>query len=401
VRATDTFRFSQNAITANPNRTALILLAMSIGVASVIILTSLGEGARQYVIGQFQMLGSNLLFVLPGRTETTGGMPPMLGTSPRDLTLEDALALKRSRSVQYVAPSVIGAAPVSYASREREVTIFGSTSELKDALDLKLFKGQFLPADNPTNAVSICVLGEKLSRELFEHKSPIGEWVRIGENRFRVIGVLSSKGQSIGMDMRDAALIPVASAQALFDIPSLFRIIIKARSKEMLNRAELDVIKIIRKRHDGDDDITILRQDALIGTFDGILKTLTWSVAGIAAISLIVAGILIMNVMMVSVSQRKAEIGLLKALGAPTRQVMTLFLTEALMLSLAGGIIGLLLGLASARMINYWIPDFPVQTPLWAIVSALLVALVTGLLFGSIPASKAAKLNPVLALSGK
>lgn len=401
MRTTDILRFSLKAITAYPSRTALILLAMSIGVASVIILTSLGEGARQYVVGQFQSLGSNLLFVLPGRSETTGGMPPMLGTSPRDLTLDDALALKRSRSVQYVAPSVIGAAPVSYASREREVTIFGSTSEIKDALDLKLFKGQFLPADNPTNATSICVLGEKLSRELFEHKNPVGEWVRIGENRFRVIGVLSSKGQSIGMDMRDAALIPVASAQSLFDIPSLYRIIIKARSKEMLNRAEQDVIKIIRERHDGDDDITILRQDALIGTFDGILKTLTYSVAGIAAISLIVAGILIMNVMLVSVTQRKAEIGLLKALGAPTRQVMTLFLSEALMLSLAGGIIGLLLGLVSSRMISYWIPEFPVQTPLWAIISALLVALITGLIFGSIPASKAAKLNPVLALSGK
>jgi len=401
MRATDTFKFSQNAITANPSRTSLILLAMSIGVASVIILTSLGEGARQYVVGQFQMLGSNLLFVLPGRTETTGGMPPMLGTSPRDLTLDDALSLKSSRSVQYVAPGVIGAAPVSYASREREVTIFGSTGELKNALDLKLYKGHFLPVDNPTDAASICVLGEKLSRELFEHKNPVGESVRIGDNRFRVIGVLRSKGQSIGMDMRDAALIPVASAQALFDTPSLFRIIIKAHSKEALNRAERDIFKIIRERHNGDEDITILRQDSLINTFDGILKTLTWSVAGIAAISLIVAGILIMNVMMVSVSQRKEEIGLLKALGAPTRQVMTLFLSEALMLSLAGGIIGLLIGFAGAQLIAHWIPDFPVQTPLWAIVAALMVALVTGLLFGSIPASKAAKIDPVLALSGK
>jgi len=401
MRTIDTLRFSQIALTSYPTRTALILLAMSIGVASVIILTSLGEGARQYVMGQFQMLGSNLLFVLPGRTETTGGMPPLLGTSPRDLTIDDALALKRSRSILNVAPSVVGAAAVSYAAREREVTIFGSSSELKNALELKLFKGQFLPADDPRNAVAVCVLGEKLYQELFDHKNPIGEWVRIGGSRFRVIGILSSKGQSIGMDFRDAAIIPVASAQSLFDIPSLFRIIIKARNKETLDRTEQDVIKIIRERHDGDDDVTVLRQDALIGTFDGILKTLTWSVAGIAAISLIVAGILIMNVMLVSVSQRKAEIGLLKALGAPTRQVMTLFLSEALMLSLAGGGIGLLLGLISAKMINYWIPDFPVQTPLWAIFAALLVTIVTGLLFGSIPARQAARLNPVLALSGK
>jgi len=401
MRTSDTVYFSWTALTAYPARTTLILLAMSIGVASVIILTSLGEGARQYVKGQFQMLGSNLLIVLPGRSETTGGLPPLLGTSPRDLTIDDALALKRSRSVAYASPIVVGGASVSYASREREVMIYGSSHEFKNTLDLKLLKGHFFPVDDPRNGTAICVLGEKLYREIFEHKNPIGEWVRIGENRFRVIGIISSEGQPIGFDMSDAAIIPVASAQSLFNLPSLFRIIVKARSKNSLNLAEQDVLRIIRQRHDGDDDITVIRQDALITTFDEILKTLTWAIAGIAAISLIVAGILIMNVMLVSVSQRKAEIGLLKALGAPTRQVMALFLSEALMLSLAGGLIGLILGLAGAKMINIWIPEFPVQTPLWAIIAALLVTLVTGLLFGSIPARQAAKLNPVLALSGK
>lgn len=401
MRTTDTFQFSKIAITAYPSRTALILLAMAIGVASVIILTSLGEGARRYVTAQFEMLGSDLLFVLPGRTETTGGIPPLLGTSPRDLTLDDALALKRSRSIQYIAPLIMGVAPVSFSSREREVTIFGSSSEIKDALDTKLSKGQFLPNDDPRNGASICVLGNKLNKELFGQQNSIGNWVRINDRRFRVIGVLASKGQSVGMDMSDAAIVPVASAQALFNQPSLFRIIIKARSKKALNVAEKDILNIIRQRHDGDDDITILRQDSLLSTFDGILKTLTWALAGIAAISLIVAGILIMNVMLVSVSQRKAEIGLLKALGAPTRQVMTLFLSEALMLSLAGGIIGLLIGLAGAQIIGYWIPNFPVQTPLWAIAASLMVTIITGLVFGSIPARQAAKLNPVLALSGK
>ncbi|CAA6811725.1 MAG: Peptide ABC transporter permease [uncultured Thiotrichaceae bacterium] len=401
MRASDNLQFSGRALTAYPMRTGLILLAMSIGVASVIILTTLGEGARQYVVGQFQMLGSHLLFVLPGRTETTGGLPPLLGTSPRDLTIDDALALKRSRSVQYVSPNVTGAAPVSYGAREREVMVFGTNNELFDAVELKILKGQFLPEADPRDAVSISVLGETLAKELFGKKHPVGEWIRVGDHRFRVIGVLSSEGQSIGMDMKDVVIIPVASAQSLFNIPSLYRIIVKARSKEALDQAEKDVIKIIRARHDGDDDVTILRQDALLKTFDGILKTLTWAVAGVAAISLIVAGILIMNVMLVSVSQRKAEIGLLKALGAPTRQVMTLFLSEALMLSLAGGLIGLALGLFSAKMVTFWIADFPVQTPMWAIGAALLVTVVTGLVFGSIPARQAAKLNPVIALSGK
>lgn len=401
MRASDTFHFSRIALTAYPTRTALILLAMTIGVAAVIVLTSLGEGARQYVKQQFNLLGSNLLFVLPGRTETTGGLPPLLGTAPHDLTIDDALALKRSPAVQYAAPGVLGAAPVSFASRQREVNVFGTSNELFHALDLQILQGQFLPAGDPNLASSVCVLGKKLANELFQHQNPVGAWVRIGQNRYRVIGVLGSKAQSIGMDMHDAAIIPVASAMALFDRPSLFRIIVSAKSKESMSQAQQDVLRIIRQRHDGDEDVTVLRQDALLGAFDEILKTLTWAVTGIAAISLLVAGILIMNVMLVSVSQRKAEIGLLKALGAPTRQVMTLFLSEALMLSLAGGVIGLLLGLFGARMIHLWLPEFPLQTPPWAIAAALLITLVTGLLFGGIPARQAARLDPVIALSGK
>ncbi|GAA0403533.1 ABC transporter permease [Cocleimonas flava] len=401
MRILDTLGFGKIALTANPTRTLLILLAMSIGVASVIILTSLGEGARKYVSAQFETLGSELLFILPGKRETTGGLPPLLGTSPKDLTIEDALSLKRSRAIAYVAPVILGAAPVSFASREREVVIFGSSSDLKAALDLPMAAGHFLPDDDPRNAASICVIGNKLKKELFDNKKAIGEWLRIGERRFRVIGELSAKGQSVGMDLSDTAIIPVASAEILFNKASLSRMIVKARGKESLDKAEADILRTIKQRHDGDEDITILRQDSLLQTFDGVLQTLTWALAGIAAISLIVAGILIMNVMLVSVSQRKSEIGLLKALGAPTRQVLTLFLSEALMLSIAGGIIGVFIGLAGAKMIAYFIPNFPVQTPLWAIAASLIVTIITGLIFGSIPASKAAKLNPVLALSDK
>ena len=400
MRATDTFRFSRKALSAYPLRTALILLAMAIGVASVIILTSLGEGARQFVGAQFRMLGANVLIVLPGRSETTGGLPPLLGTTPRDLTLNDALALQHSPAIRSVAPIIFGAASVSYGSREREVSVVGSTHSILDVRELQLALGSSFPDSNPRIAASVCILGHKLSRELFEHHNPLGKWLRIGDRRFRVIGVLSPKGQSLGMDMSDMVLIPVASARNLFNAPSLFRILIRAQHQQALAAAEKDILRIIRQRHDGDDDITVITQDALIGAVDKILKMLTWAVAGIAAISLIVAGILIMNVMLVSVSQRREEIGLLKALGAPTQQVMQLFLSEALMLSLAGGALGLLVGLGSKQLIGHLLPDFPIQTPLWAIATALLVTLATGLLFGSIPARKASRLDPVLALSG-
>lgn len=401
MKTADTFQFSYRALRAYPGRTALILLAMCIGVAAIILLTSLGEGARLYVIGQFQGLGSNLLIVLPGRSETTGGAPPMLGTTPRDLTLDDALTLYRSPAIKDVAPIVIGAAPVAYNGLEREVTIMGSTPALLSARQLSLANGQSLPATNPRVATAVCLLGETVWKELFANRNALGEWVRIGQNRFRVIGVLAGKGQSLGTDMSDMVIIPVASARNLFNAPSLFRIVITAQSQEQLAQAKTDVERILAQRHNGENDVTVITQDSLIGTFDNILSALTWALGGIAAISLVVAGILIMNVMLVAVSQRKAEIGLLKAIGAPTAQVLRLFLTEATLLASTGGAIGLALGMGGVWVLNQFLPDFSVQPPLWAVIASVVVTFLTGLLFGSIPARQAAQLDPVVALSGR
>ncbi len=401
MKAQDTLQFSYHALRAYPGRTALILLAMCIGVAAIILLTSLGEGARLYVIGQFQGLGSNLLIVLPGRSETTGAAPPLIGTTPRDLTLDDALALQRSSAIKDVAPIIIGAAPVSFEAREREVTIMGSTPALLSARQLELAIGQPLPDTNPRVASAVCLLGETVWKELFANRNALGEWVRIGASRFRVIGVLAGKGQSLGSDMSDMVVIPVASARNLFNAPSLFRIIVTAESQGQLEQAKQDIETTIRQRHDGENDITIISQDSLIGTFDNILSALTWALGGIAAISLVVAGILIMNVMLVAVSQRKAEIGLLKALGAPTTQVLRLFLTEATLLASAGGAIGLLLGLGGVFALNQTFPEFTAQPPLWALIASVVVTFVTGLAFGSIPARQAARLDPVAALAGR
>lgn len=400
MKAQDTLHFSYQALRAYPGRTALILLAMCIGVAAIILLTSLGEGARLYVIGQFQGLGSNLLLVMPGRTETTGSAPPMLGTT-RDLTLDDALALQRSTAVKDVAPIIFGAAPVSFEAREREVSIMGSTPALLSARQLELAIGRPLPDTDPRIATAVCVLGATVWKELFANRNALGEWVRIGAARFRVIGVMADKGQSLGSNINDMVIIPVASARNLFNQPSLFQIVVTAESHELLQQAKKDIETILRQRHDGEDDVTVITQDSLIGTFDNILSALTWALGGIAAISLVVAGILIMNVMLVAVSQRKAEIGLLKALGAPTTQVLRLFLTEATLLAAAGGAIGLLLGLGGVVALNQAVPEFTAQPPLWALVASVVITFITGLLFGSIPARQAARLDPVAALSGR
>ncbi len=399
MKITDIIRFAFKASTGYPTRTLLMLLAMAIGVGSVVILSSLGEGARRYVVGQFSSLGTNLLIILPGRSETVGGPPPLLGITPRDLTLDDAMALSRLSTIKYVAPLSVGAAPVSWGVREREVTILGSTPHLYQVRQMTMAQGRFLPEGDPTRAAAVCVLGYKIKQELFGNAPALGEAVRIGDRRFRVIGVLARKGRSVGMDMGEIVVIPVASAQALFNTASLFRIMVEVGDREALPRAKEMVLRLIRERHDGEDDITVVSQDAVLATFDRIFTALTLTVAGIAAISLAVAGILIMNVMLIAVSQRRAEVGLLKAIGAPGGQIMVLFLAESAILSIIGAALGLVLAAAGIWVLSRVFPDFPLAAPLWSLWAAVGVSVVTGLVFGVLPARRAARLDPVLSLS--
>ena len=401
MTARDVLAYAAGSVLGYRARTLLTLLAMGIGVASVVMLTALGEGARRYVTGEFQSLGTHLLIVLPGRSETTGGPPPLLGETPRDLTLDDALAIGRSRAVRHIAPIAVGSAGVSYREREREVMIIGSTSTFLDVRHLKLSSGRFLPGGDPRRGSPVCVLGAKLKRELFGVEPAIGRWVRIGDRRFRVIGILSTEGRSIGLDMEDLVIIPVAAAQALFDSFSLFRVLVEARSDEAIPRATEDIRRIIRQRHEGEDDITVISQDAVAATFDKIFVALTLTVAGIASISLVVAGILIMNVMLVAVSQRTPEVGLLKALGASSGAILWVFLAEATILSLVGATAGVAVGYAVIRIVDQAYPLLPLSAPLWAVASAVTVALITGVLFGVLPARRAAKLDPVAALAGR
>jgi len=401
VTVRDMLAYAAGSVLGYRARTLLTLLAMGIGVASVVMLTALGEGARRFVTGEFQSLGTYLLIVLPGRSETTGGTPPLLGETPRDLTLDDALAIERSRAVRRIAPISVGSAGVSYGAREREVMVIGSTAAFIDVRRLKLASGRFLPGGDPRRASPVTVLGAKLERELFGAEAAVGRWVRIGDRRFRVVGTLASEGRSIGVDMEDIVIIPVAAAQALFDSYSLFRVLVEARSDQAIPRAREDIRRIIRQRHEGEDDVTVISQDAVVATFDKIFTALTFTVAGIASISLAVAGILIMNVMLVAVSQRTPEVGLLKALGAPSDVILRVFLAEATILSLVGAAAGVAVGYAAIRFVDYAYPRLSLSAPLWAVVSAVLVALITGLLFGVLPARRAAKLDPVTALAGR
>ncbi|MEO8224932.1 MAG: ABC transporter permease, partial [Gammaproteobacteria bacterium] len=381
-------------------RPAMMLLATAIGVASVVTLTALGEAARLYVTGQFQSLGTHLLIVLPGRTETTGGGPSMLaGATPRDLTLGDARALERSANIARLAPVIVGEGTASSGALERDVTIMGTTAAFGDIRGWKVAAGDFLPAGDMDREAAVCVVGSTVGRELFRGETPVGRWMRIGNRRCRIIGVLAPQGRSVMVDADQLVLVPVALAQSLFNAPGLFRIIIQARSRDVMPAAKRFIVDTLKARHRGDEDVTVITQDAVLQTFDGILGTLTRALGGIAAVSLIVAGVLIMNVMLVAVSQRTQEIGLLKALGARRGQILGLFLTEALYLAFFGALVGVVAGYGITLVLGRVYPEFDFHPPLWAVGGSVALAMACGVLFGILPARRAARLDPVAALA--
>lgn len=400
MRTADLAAFAWQSLSGSRGRTLLILLAMSIGVAAVVAVSAIGEGARLYVVNQFGSLGSNLVIVLPGRSETAGAMPGVLvGRTPRDITLEDALAVARSHAVRRIAPLIVGAGDVHYGTRRRETPVLGSTATLKEIRSMAMAQGRFLPEGDPRHAQPVCVIGSKVAGELFGATPPLGEWLRIGDRRFRVIGILAKQGESLGFNTDEVVIVPVAAAQALFNTEALFRILAEAKSRDSIPLAQADIEAIMKERHEGERDVTVITQDAVLATFDRILTALTLAVGGLAAISLAVAGVLVMNVMLISVTQRRAEIGLLKALGATGMQVRAVFLAEAVMLALGGAALGLAAGKLGQLLISQAYPDIPFTPPLWALAAAPATALATSILFSLAPARRAARLDPVRALS--
>jgi putative ABC transport system permease protein len=396
----DIGRFAWRSLWGYRTRTLLVILAMSIGVAAVVVLTSLGEGARGYVRNQFVALGTNTIVIFPGRSETVGSSIGMLtGRTPRDLTLDDALAVLHIRGVEDVMPVNLVSGEIWWGGKRRDVPVVGSTSSIRPIWSLTVATGKFLPVEDPRRASPVCVIGAKIRQELFGTRAPLGEWVRIADRRFRVIGVLAPKGQFLGIDVDELALIPVASAQATFNLPSLLRIVVKTHAPEDVHRVRDEILRAMRARHNGEEDITVVTQDAVATAFDKVLTALTLAVGAIAAISLAVAGILIMNVMLIAVSQRTAEIGLLKALGAAPQQIRLVFFAEATILSAAGAIVGLILGNAGSFVIRRMYPSLPAYAPLWAVAAGLAIAVAMGIIFSIVPAQRAARLNPALALA--
>jgi putative ABC transport system permease protein len=399
MRLIDLVRYTFLALRRQRFRSLMLLTAVGLGVGAVVVLTALGEGARGYVMGEFAFLGKDTVVMFPGRKETTGGMPPITGTAARAITLEEVAVLQRTvPGVTSLAPIVIGNGPVSYKSRERESIVLGTTAAFFDIRQLQVGQGSSLPDLVLNEGRQVAVIGHKLKTELFDNRRAIGQWVRLRDYRFRVIGVLTGTGDSFGTDLSEAIFVPVASAQSVFNIHGLFRVMMKIRDNYQAEEVKSQIAKLMQELHEGEQDVTIISPDAMLSTFDDILQAMTLGVAGIAAISLVVAGILVMNVTLMSVKQRTAEIGLLKAVGAPAAQVRTLFLTEAALIASAGALLGMLVGLLLVAAGRKLYPTVPFATPAWALWAALGLAIGTALLFAWLPAQQAASLEPVDAL---
>jgi putative ABC transport system permease protein len=400
MKALDITRLSLQSLQRYPLRTSMLLVAISIGVAAVVLLTAVGEGARRYVTGQFASLGTHLLIVLPGRAETTGsGIQGLLiGETARELTLDDTIAIARSPRIREVTPLVLGAGTASWSARERDITVLGTSAPMLEIQHWTMGTGRFLPPGDLDIAQPVCVLGRVVATELFGNTAPLGQWLRIGDTRCRVIGTLAQQGMAGGFNVDETVILPVASAQQIFNTSAVFRILAEATDRDAIQAARRDIIAIVKARHGGEEDITVVTQDALISTFDEIFNMITAGLAAIAAISLVVAGVLIMNVMLVAVSQRTGEIGLLKAVGARQRQIMMLFLAEAASLSLLGAIVGIVIGSGGTWLLRAAFPVLDFEAPLWASLAAVGVAIASGVVFGILPARRAAKLDPVNAL---
>jgi putative ABC transport system permease protein len=385
------------SIRAHRLRSSLTMLGVLIGIASVILLTSIGEGTRRYVLDEFTQFGTNLMAINPGKTMTTGS-PGALAATVRKLTIDDAEALLRVPGVERIVPLVMGMARVQAGERARNVFIYGVNSDVPEVWKFRVRQGTFLPPGDPRRAAPLIVIGPKLKREIFGERSPLGDHVRVGGQRFQVIGVMAPKGLLLGFDIDDSAYIPVASAQQLFNLDELIEIDLTFSHGLDADRVAAGIAETLIARHDGEEDFTITTQTDMLGVMDRVMDVISIAVGGIGGISLVVGAIGILTMMWISVNERTGEIGLAKAIGAGPGQILGLFLLEAALLSTIGGACGVAAGMATAWTIKLFLPGLPVHTPFGYVVAALLVSLAVGLVSGALPARRAARLDPVEAL---
>jgi putative ABC transport system permease protein len=396
MRSGDFLRLTASSLAARRLRSFLTALGIAVGIAAVVLLTSIGEGVHQFVLQEFTQFGTTLLGINPGKAKTHGTSLGAFGTN-RPLSIEDAQALGHLPYVHAVVPLVQGNAEVEAGNRRRRTTIYGVGPQMPEAYRMRVKSGRFLPADDPTAPRALAVLGSTLRRELFGDRNPLGERIAVGGNRFVIVGVMESKGTLLGFDLDDTVYIPAARALALFNNVSLFEIDVLYSQSVPVERVVKGITELLKQRH-GKDDVTITTQQQMLDVLGSVLDVLTASVAAIGGISLLVGAIGIVTIMTIAVNERINEIGLLCALGARRKQILALFLGEAVILAAIGGGSGLLIGAGIAGLLHLVLPALPVHISVPYVLLAEALAITIGLLAGVAPAWRAAQLDPVEAL---
>ena len=392
----DTFHFVFRSLTAHRLRTVLSASGIAIGIAAVILLTAIGDGIQRFVLSEFTQFGTNIVTITPGKISTHGGSLGAIG-SARLLTIEDAMALQQSRYAQYTNASVVGNAEIRAQGRSRRVTAYGQGPDFSQAFNMQVAVGQFLPPDDPRNPRAYVVLGAKVRTELFGDANPLGALLQVGGSRFRVIGVMASKGQVLDFDLDDTVFIPTTRALEVFNRQGVMEINFSYLPDAPVQAVVDDIQRILVARH-GREDFTITPQKQMLSTLTTVLDVLKFAVAALGGISLLVGAVGMVTLMHIAVSERVSEIGLLTALGATRARIRILFLLESIALSTMGGLAGLIIGASIAWLLKTLISNLPINIPWDYVLGALCLSLLIGLAAGVMPAMRAAKLNPVDAL---
>lgn len=385
-----------SSVVRNRFRSILTSLGIAIGIAAVVLLTSIGEGINKFVLSEFTQFGTTLIGINPGRT-TTHGMAIGVFGSAKPLTIDDAQALKKVPYVRTVVSVTQGNAEIESDRKRRRTTVYGVSPAFPEAFSLAVASGRFLPDDDPVSPRAFAVLGSKLRKELFGDVSPLGKRVRIGGSRYRIIGTMESKGQILGVDLDDSIYIPVSRAMELFNRNGLMEIDLVYSEQAPVDEVVAGIKRVLIARH-GSEDFTITTQEQMMDVLGSVLSILTFAVGAIGGISLLVGGVGILTIMTISVNERVSEIGLFTALGATRLQILLLFLGESTLLAMVGGLVGLGIGFGGAQLLHLLVPALPTHTPMLYVVLAEGLAIVIGLLAGVLPARRASRLDPIEAL---
>ncbi|MCI0654964.1 MAG: ABC transporter permease [Methylococcaceae bacterium] len=396
MRTVEFIRFSFRSITAYPARSGLTALGILIGITAVVLLTSIGEGIHRYVLDEFTQFGANLVAVKPGKTETFGLSGATI-SNVRPLSLNDADALSRLDHIVALVPVVQGNARIESGKKSRRATILGVGPAVAEVWKMNVAYGRFLPDDDQRMARSYAVLGSRMRMELFGDGNPLGQPIRVGEDRYRVIGVMQKKGQMLGFDMDDTVYIPVGRAMELFNRESVMEIDLLYEAEISAEHAVASVTRLLKKRH-GREDFTLITQKQMLEILDSVLNILTLAVGTLGGISLLVGSVGILTIMTLSVSERISEIGLFRAIGAERKHILGMFLGEAVALSTVGGVCGILLGVLLVKLIGWLLPALPVKLAWPYLIFAFGLSAVIGMFSGVLPALRAAKLDPLEAL---